>query len=450
MAWCIIHLLIRQAAPRNHSLYISLKWCCLACFSVNVSLIFSNKYGSPKCVPDRIVKHRKIIYPWHIILGCQKCIIFCCFGVKWPSFSVKDNGRVYLIECFSDFLYCLRIYKAYQIESETVYVVFSCPIHNWFHNIFSYHDTFRCNIITTCRSIRIRSVKISRHYHVIAEFWIICVIIHNIHYHTEPIIVQTLHHLLKFFNPYITVIRIWWIWTFRNIIILRIISPVVLCLGEITFINGCIIKYRWKLQMCDSKFFHMVKSGCITCLILCTGLRHSEIFSLGTYPRWFVYWKISYMCLIYYCISIIHSLIGIDILIPSVRIRTVHINNHRAVSVYADCLCIRITGLGLFPVAFHRICIIHSGQILCIDITPYSAIAFLHGKRFYKIIFWFIPAPVKINRHSICHWSPYFKCCCISFERCSKVITCIWIFAFKILCWIKIRYFNHKFAHSIK
>ena len=93
---------------------------------------------------------------------------------------------------------------------------------------------------------------------------------HNVHYNAYSAVCKRFYHLLEFFYAHFAVKRVGRIRTFRNSVILRIISPVeraehrtfsVLFVMHIRFVHRAEVKHRKELYVRYTKLFDMVKTG---------------------------------------------------------------------------------------------------------------------------------------------------------------------------------------------
>ena len=69
-------------------------------------------------------------------------------------------------------------------------------------------------------------------------------VINDVHNDADTPVVQSLNHLLEFLDSDLAVIRVRRIRAFRNIVVDRVIAPVILRLVELCFVNGAVIIHR--------------------------------------------------------------------------------------------------------------------------------------------------------------------------------------------------------------
>ena len=164
-------------------------------------------------------------------------------------------------------------------------MIFACPVAHRFYHKLPHHGTFtRCFVATSGGigklTVLFVAVKIARH----GPFEVASprqggMIIHHIHNHPDACPVQRHYHLFKLADAYIGFIRVGGIRTFGDIIVLRIIPPVVLRLVELGFINRREIERRQQVHMRHSQFFQMVDSCLFSQIRMRTVFRQRQKFS---------------------------------------------------------------------------------------------------------------------------------------------------------------------------
>ena len=173
----------------------------------------------------------------------QGIALFRQLGIHGPAFTVKDHIGMLLLHRFNDFVNGFGIDQADQIKTETIDVIFICPVIHGVHYVFFDHFTLRCGVIAatgTCRIITHRGNSTEETGYDLVKakaFGIINMVIDNIHNHADSVIMQTFDHLLKFFYSDFAIVRIGGIRTFRYIVVLRIVSPVEIVILEIILVD---------------------------------------------------------------------------------------------------------------------------------------------------------------------------------------------------------------------
>ena len=168
----------------------------------------------------------------------------------YPAFAVYEDGRIDLQEFTSQAVHRLDIMYAHQVEAEAVDMIFPGPEFDRFDDIMSHHFAFRGCLVSATGSVGIRTVgvlpvKISGNSQVEIRMVGRCrVVIDHIEYNAETVLMQAFHHLFKFADTDDRISRICRITSIGNIVILRVISPVVMILVQFCFIYSGKIERR--------------------------------------------------------------------------------------------------------------------------------------------------------------------------------------------------------------
>ena len=87
---------------------------------------------------------------------------------------------------------------------------------------------------------------------------IVGVVINDIHYDADAGFMQGLNHSFRFANTASGIVRVSRITAVGDVIVHRVIAPVVAVLVESSLINGTVVKHRQNLKVGNSEFFEMV------------------------------------------------------------------------------------------------------------------------------------------------------------------------------------------------
>ena len=165
-------------------------------------------------------------------------------------------------------------------------------------------------------------------------------VIHHVHDHAQPALVQRLYHLLEFLNADFPMERIRGVASFRHVIVLRVIAPVELrFIGG--FVHGGVVIYRLQVHVGNPQIRQVVNARRFS------GSIFQAVFGKGQ-----VLARISRRSQLVGEITDVHFpdhrfVVGVDavnegILSESFRIRGIQVNHHAPVSVHADCLRVGI------------------------------------------------------------------------------------------------------------
>ena len=143
------------------------------------------------------------------------------------------------------------------------------PILHRVQNILAHHLTLRSSIVTASR-ITIQSAiliteVVSRNSLVKRMLlYVINMVVNHIHNHTQTSLMKASNHLLSFLNSRCWISRIRRVRPFRNIVVLRIITPVLsslLSIAQVTsFIHRTKIIHWHDLHVSDTKRLQIIKA----------------------------------------------------------------------------------------------------------------------------------------------------------------------------------------------
>ena len=305
--------------------------------------------------------------------------------LRCPSFSIYKYGRIYRIECLADFLHGNNIVYPHQVEAEAVNMIFLRPVAYRLNHKLTHHSTFACRFVAASGSIGKLSVvfvtvKISGY----STFKITSprqcrMIIHDIHNHPDARPMQRHYHLFKLADAHIGFIRVGGIRTFGNIIILRIISPVILRLVELGLIDRREIERRQQMYMSYPQFFQMVDTSFLSQISMCTVFCQSQKLSTILDTRYRIDRKVT-------MVHFINNDIGetlqrrTGILFPPLWIGFFHVDNGSTVAVHTYSLRHETGSISLPHIVYLYIeCIEASFQVTAHHSLPHSVGRLLHA-----------------------------------------------------------------------
>ena len=184
-----------------------------------------------------------------------------------PRFSVNEffTHSIPLIQGLLNTIHQLRIQQTHQIKAETVHVVLFRPVEHGIENVLRTHTAFRCQFIAASRAVGSSSVLVLT---VIVPGYCtpkpglqrIGVVIYHIHNHPETVLMQRLDGFFQFPDAYLSMVGIGRVASFRNIVVNRIVAPVIL-LVTAAFVHGTIIVNRHQLDVGHAQPFHIIQTG---------------------------------------------------------------------------------------------------------------------------------------------------------------------------------------------
>ena len=187
-----------------------------------------------------------------------------------PTFAVRENSRIDLVQRRTDGIHGLLVMDAHEVKTETIHMVLTRPVTNGLDHELAVLLVVRGSLITATgtvgiRTIRIQAIEIFRHHSTQrATHHIVRVVIYNIHNHAYASLMKRLNHHFRLANTRVRVIRISAITSVRHIVIDRIVAPVIWRIEDgawrivICLINRTVVEERQNLEMCNTEFFEIV------------------------------------------------------------------------------------------------------------------------------------------------------------------------------------------------
>ena len=161
-------------------------------------------------------------------------------------------------------------------------------------------------------------------------------VIHHIHHHPYVCLVQRLNHLFEFFDTRHRIGRIGRVASFGNIVVQRIVAPVVFIFVEFGFVHRSIIIGRQQVNMGNAKFFQVINSGSLSGRVFCSLFGKCEEFALVFHSRIGRHGEIAHVEFVQCDIGNILQLRPF-ILFPSFGVCFVKIYNCSPFAVYTHC-----------------------------------------------------------------------------------------------------------------
>ena len=205
----------------------------------------------------------------------------CTFGSA-PRLAVNQlfSPTKTLIQRKLDAIHQFGIQKSHQIESETVDMVFFCPIEHRIHDIAGTHAALTGQFVAAAgtvggSAILILTVIVPGNRSPKPGIQRIGVVVDNIHDHAEAVIVQGLDGFLQFADAHFAVPRIGGIAALGNIVVRGIIAPVVLSVRR-GLIHGAVIIDGHELDMGHTETLEIVDAGRVNAVMVQRGAGAAE------------------------------------------------------------------------------------------------------------------------------------------------------------------------------
>ncbi len=187
-----------------------------------------------------------------------------------PSFAVYEDRRVDLRQFFPDAVHRVDIVYSHQVEPEPVDMVLLRPEFDGFDDVMPYHFAFRSRFIAAARGVRVGTVGILA-VKVAGDGKVEIRMLHRgrvVVDHVEdddahPVPMQAFHHLLELADACHGVGRIGGVTAFRNVVVLRVVSPVVGLVRQPRLVHRRIVEGGENMYMRYAQFLEMIQTGCL-------------------------------------------------------------------------------------------------------------------------------------------------------------------------------------------
>ncbi|MNM49432.1 hypothetical protein D3C81_604380 [compost metagenome] len=200
--------------------------------STDKALLSRFKYVSSYSIPNDIVKKSDSRHLPGLVL--IRSLMRRKLGLHNPAFPNHEQGRINRIQSPADLVHGIHVQETHKIEPEAVHMVFLSPMEDRLDNELGHHFPFRGHIISTTRAIReflltvITKVITGYELGEINNISIVDMIVYHVHNDAKTMIVQSLNQLFQLANTNFRLIRICRVGAFRNVVIFRVITPIIL------------------------------------------------------------------------------------------------------------------------------------------------------------------------------------------------------------------------------
>ena len=154
---------------------------------------------------------------------------------RTPAFAIHRDAWVDAVQCFSDSFHGLHVVDTHQVEAETVNVILLHPIAHAFNHILPHQRTLTRRLIPTARAVakllctrRLTEIIIRIGALEVTVLRVRTMVIDNVHNHPNACRVQGHDHLLELPDSHFRATGIRTVRTFRHIVVLWVVAPIVL------------------------------------------------------------------------------------------------------------------------------------------------------------------------------------------------------------------------------
>ena len=212
--------------------------------------------------------------------------VFHAGAAALPRFTVHEDifATGQGIQRSADCVHGVHIVQSHQVKAEPVNMVLFGPVHTGIHQILAHHRALAGKVTPAAGAVGQASVfppavPVAGHRAFQPAVGIIGMIIHHIHHHAQPGAVQGLHHGAAFPHAHLAVERIGGIAALRQVIIQRVIPPVVVLAAH--FVHRGKVKNRLQLHMGHTQPLEVVQPGGVYAVPVQGGAVHRKTHKLA-------------------------------------------------------------------------------------------------------------------------------------------------------------------------
>ena len=308
-----------------------------------------------------------------------------------PAFAVYKDRRVDLRQFFPDAVHRFDVVYSHQVEPESVDMVLLRPEFDGFDDVMPYHFAFRSRLIAAARGVRVGTVGILA-VKVTGDGKVEVrtvdrgrVVVDHVEDDAHPVPMQAFHHLLELADACHGVGRIGGVTAFRNVVVLRVVSPVVGLVRQPRLVHRRIVEGGEDVYMRYAQFLEMIQTGCLPFGGFGAGFGQGQKFALVADSGIRGDAEIAVVQFVENNVGI-HFQFGRTIRFPAFRIGLVPVDHGRPVAVYADRLRPDAGCFGQpFPLFFYLEGIEGAIQVAFDGNAPGSVVRGLHFQLLLRI-----------------------------------------------------------------
>ena len=335
-------------------------------------------------------------------------------AVLVPAFAIEDDVGVLGLNGADDIVHGLSINQASVVETEAVDVILLHPVEHGVDDVVTSHGALGSDVVATAGAVGPVTLTpetgevVGNDLVVAPVTAAIGMVVDHVHDNVDAVGVEGLNHLLELVNTDVTIERISSVGALGNIVVLRVIAPVVLLpVLQMVFIVGGEVVSRHQLNVGNAQLLQVIQSGG-TALVVGAGLGHTQELALPLVLNagGGVDGHLTDVHLVDDGIGVVHTLVGADIVGPAIGVGSIHIQDHTAVTVGAGGLCVGVNGLSGIVAEVHGIDIVLAVQVAGNAGGPDAQIATGHIDGLNPVAYAIVTAGVQLNLHILSGGSP--------------------------------------------
>ena len=323
-------------------------------------------------------------------------------GLHIPALTVENHVGVLLMDGGHDLVDGHGVDQAGDIEAEAVHVVFVRPVADGIHDVLAHHAPLGSGVVAAEGSVGVfaataDTAEIAGDDLVDAERpCVIHVVVYYVHDHTQAVVVERLDHLLHLRHTDSAVKRVGGIRPFGDVVIHRVVAPVVLGTAA-ALVGEAEVIHRQEVDMGDAQRLDVVKTGGMAAPGLCAGFGQTQklalVLNMGAGGRG----QVADVQLVNYGVGDGLTGVGVCIGVPLRGIDGSQVQNHPPAAVDAGGSCIGVADLPGLAVHSDEVSVVNAVQISEPFRRPCAADVGLHPKLGKKVVGTRVAAAVQAD-----------------------------------------------------
>ena len=204
-------------------------------------------------------------------------------------------------------------------------------------------------------------------------------VIYNVHYNADALVVKSLHHLLKLVDPYLAVIGVGGVGAFGSVVVHGIVAPVEQCRVGAGFVNAGIVIYRQQVNVSNAQVCKVINACRMYTVVVDGGACFGKCQELALVLHTGVggYGEVTDMYLPDHGIRLVwaaHTLV----VFPACGVGAVQVNDHSSHAVYAGGTGIDVNGLIGFGAVGDKVGVVGVFEVTLDGDGPYALCSLGH------------------------------------------------------------------------
>ena len=257
--------------------------------AVDVARALDVEHAALEPVADRVVEHGHRADPAVRCLDLADIVLIGALRAReraaaaGPALAVDQRVRIDRVQGAFDRLHGLEIVQRHQVEAEAVDLVFLRPVADRIDHVLAEHRALRGRLVAAAAAVRGAAV-VCEAVVIIGDDAVEIgietegVVVHHVHHHADPGLVQALHHLLELVHAHRAVIGIGGVAAFGDVVVLRIVAPVELRLVG-ALVHGGVVVDRLEMDVRDSEILQIIHADRDARAVGQPGLGEGEILA---------------------------------------------------------------------------------------------------------------------------------------------------------------------------